>query len=86
MQMDLGGVVFIYHVDVDDSQRRGAAGYRRWARTAGCVQDGGAVWCHGDIDGRSAKVNAVIPLEDRCEEDSGSDFFGVCNGVCSGFA
>jgi hypothetical protein len=81
MEVDLGGVVFIYHVDVDDSRRRGAAGYRRRARTAGRVQDGGAVWRHGDIDGRSGKVNAVIPLEDGCEEDGGSDFCGVCVGV-----
>ena len=86
MEVDLGGVVFIYHVDVDDSRRRGAAGYRRRARTAGRVQDGGAVWRHGDIDGRSGKVNAVIPLEDGCEEDGGSDFCGVCSGMRSGSA
>ena len=86
MEVDLGGVVFIYHVDVDDSRRCGAAGYRRRARTDGCVQDGGVIWRHGDIDDRSAKVNAVIPLEDGCEEDGGSDFCGMCNGVHSGSA
>ena len=36
------------------------------------MHDGGAVWRHGDIDNRSGKVNAVIPLEDGCEEDGGS--------------
>ena len=60
MEVALGGVVFIYHVDVDYS---GAAGYRRRARNARRVQDDGAVWRHGDIDGRSGKVNEVIPLE-----------------------
>jgi hypothetical protein len=45
------------------------------------VQDGGAFWRHGDIDGRSGKVNVVIPLEDGCEEDGGSDFCDVCVGV-----
>jgi hypothetical protein len=81
MEVDLGGVVFIYHVVVDDSQRRGAAGCRRRARTAGRVQDGGAVWRHGGIDGRSCKVNAMISLEDGVEEDGGSNFCGVCVGM-----
>ncbi|KAK1681269.1 hypothetical protein QYE76_042117 [Lolium multiflorum] len=47
----------------------------------GHMQDGGAVWRHGDIDGRSGKVNALIPLEDGCEEDGGIDFRGVCVGM-----
>jgi hypothetical protein len=45
------------------------------------AQDGGAVRRHGGVDGRSGKVNAVIPLGDGFEEDGGSDFYGVCNGV-----
>ena len=28
------------------------------------MQDGRSVLCHGDIDGRPGKVNAMIPLED----------------------
>ena len=86
MEVDLGGVVFIYHVDVDDSRWRGAAGYRRRARTAGRVQDGGAVWRHGDIDGRSGKVNALISLGDGFEDDGGCVLCGACDGVRSGFA
>ena len=85
MEVDLGGVVFIYHVVVDDSQRRGAAGYRRRARTAGRVQDGGAVWCYGDIDGRPGTVNALISLGDGFEIDGGCEFCDVCNGTPSGF-
>jgi hypothetical protein len=50
------------------------------------AQDGGVVRRHGGVDARSGKVNAVIPLGDGCEEDDGSDFCGVCNGVRSGFA
>jgi hypothetical protein len=45
------------------------------------VQDGGAVWRHGGIDGRSCKVNAMISLEDGVEEDGGSNFCGVCVGM-----
>ena len=45
------------------------------------MQDGGAVWRHGGIDGRSCKVNAMISLEDGVEEDGGSNFCGVCVGV-----
>ena len=85
MEVDLGGVVFIYHVVVDDSQRRGAAGYRRRARTAGRVQDGGAVWRHGDIDGRPGTVNALISLGDGFEIDGGCELCDVCNGTPSGF-
>jgi hypothetical protein len=50
------------------------------------VQDGVAVWRHDDIDDMSDKVNAVIPLEDGCKEDGGSDFCGVCNSLRSGSA
>ena len=85
MAVDLGGVVFIYHVDVDDSRRRGAAGYRRRARTAGRVQDGGAVWRHGDIDGRPGTVNALISLGDGFEIVGGCELCVVCDGTPSGF-
>ena len=85
MEVDLGGVVFIYHVDVDDSRRRGAAGYRRRARTAGRVQDGGAVWRHGDIDGRPGTVNALISLGDGFEIVGGCELCVVCDGTPSGF-
>ena len=64
MEADHGGVVLIYHVYVDESRRHGAAGYRGRTRDHGHVQDGGAVWRHGGIDGRPGKVNAMIPLED----------------------
>jgi hypothetical protein len=47
-----------------------------------CVQDGGAIWHHGGIDGRSYKVNAMISLEAGVEEDGGGNFCGVCVGVC----
>ena len=43
--------------------------------------DGGAVWRHGGIDGRSCKVNAIISLEDGVEEDGGSNSCGVGIGV-----
>ena len=85
MEVDLGGVVFFYHVVVDDSQRRGAAGCRRRARIAGRVQDGGAVWRHGDIDGRPGTVNALISLGDGFEIDGGCELCEVGNGTPSGF-
>jgi hypothetical protein len=71
MKVVFGGVVFIYHVVVDDSQQRGTAEYRRRARIAGRGQDGGAVWCFGDIDGRPGTVNTLISLGDGFEIDGG---------------
>jgi hypothetical protein len=44
------------------------------------------VWRRDDIDGRPGKVNAMIPLGDGFEEDGGSDFYGVCNGMRRGSA
>ncbi|KAK1677668.1 hypothetical protein QYE76_038516 [Lolium multiflorum] len=44
MEVDLGGVVFIYHIDGAESRWHGAAGYRRRMWDDVCVQDGGAVW------------------------------------------
>ena len=87
MEVVLGGVVFIYHVDVDVSRRRGAAGYQRRARTAGHVQDGGAVWRHGGVNGRPFKVDAWIPLEDGFVKDGGSDpnAVGLLDRCCSFF-
>jgi hypothetical protein len=85
MEVVFGGVVFIYHVVVDDSQRRGAVGYRRQARTAGRVHDGGAIWCYGDIDGRPDTINALISLGDGFEIDGGCKLYDVCNGTPSGF-
>ena len=81
MLADVGGVVFIYHIVGAESQWHGAAGYRRQMRDDVYVQEGGAVWRHGGIDGRSCKVNAMISLEDGVEEDGGSNFCGVCVGV-----
>jgi hypothetical protein len=43
MLVDVGGVVFIYHIAGAESQWHGAAGYRRLMRDDVCVQDGGAV-------------------------------------------
>jgi hypothetical protein len=80
-----GGVVFIYHVVVDESQWCGAAGYRRRARIVGRGQDGGAVWCYGDIDSRPGTVNALILLGDGFEIDGGCILCDVCNGTTSGF-
>jgi hypothetical protein len=85
MKVVFGGVVFIYHVVVDDSQQRGAAEYRRRARIAGRGQDGGAVWCFGDIDGRPGTVNTLISLGDGFEIDGGCELCDVCNGTPSGF-
>jgi hypothetical protein len=48
----------------------------------GLAQDGGVVWRRGGIDGRPDMVNAMISLEDGVEEDGGSNFYGVCVGVC----
>jgi hypothetical protein len=48
----------------------------------GHAQDGGVVWRRGGIDGRPGKVNVMISLEDGVEEDGGSNFYGVCVGVC----
>nr|XP_051201680.1 uncharacterized protein LOC127315213 [Lolium perenne] len=56
-------------------------GYRRQMRDDVYVQEGGAVWRHGGIDGRSCKVNALISLEDGIEEDGGSNSCGVCVSV-----
>ena len=81
MEVDLGGVVFVYHVGVDDSRRCGAAGYQRRARFAGRVQDGGAVWCLGDIDGRHGKVNAMIPLGDGSRKTAVA-ISAVCAMAC----
>jgi hypothetical protein len=81
MVADFGGVVFIYHIDGAESRWHGAAGYRRRMQDDVCGQDGGAVWRHGGIDGRSCKVNAMISLEDGVEEDGGSNSCGVGVGV-----
>ena len=51
----------IYCVDDDEYWRHGAAGYRRWMRLDGRAQGGGAVWCHGGVDGRLGKVYASVP-------------------------
>ena len=66
--------------------RRGAVRYRRWAWDDGRVHDGGAVWRHGDIDGRPGKVNALISLGDGFEIDGGCELCDVCDGTPSGFA
>ena len=81
MLADFGGVVFIYHIVGAESQWHGAAGYQRQMRDDVYVQEGGAVWRHGGIDGRSCKVNAMISLEDGVEEDGGSNSCGVGVGV-----
>jgi hypothetical protein len=57
-----GGVVFFYCVDGGGSWRRGAAGSQRWACDDGLAQEGGAVWHHGGVDGRSDKIDAWIPV------------------------
>jgi hypothetical protein len=62
-------------------RRRGVAEYWCWTRDDECAQDDGAVRRHGGVDGRSDKVNAGIPLGDGFEEEGGSDFYGMCNGV-----
>ena len=68
------------------SRRCGAAEYGCWMRDDEYAQDSGAVRRHRGVDDRSGKVNAVISLEDGCEEDGGSDFCDVSNGVRSGSA
>jgi hypothetical protein len=83
--MDLGEVVFIYHVVVDDSQWCGSAGYRKRARTVGRVHDGGAVWRHGEIGGMHGVVNALISLRDGFEINGSCELYDVCNGTPSGF-
>ena len=50
------------------------------------MQDGGAVWRHGDIDGRPGTVNALISLGDGFEIEGGFEFCDVCDGTPSGFA
>ncbi|KAK1677032.1 hypothetical protein QYE76_037880 [Lolium multiflorum] len=60
MLADFGGVVFIYHFVGVESRWHGAAGYRRQMRDDVYVQEGGAVWRHGGIDGRSCKGEAVL--------------------------
>jgi hypothetical protein len=81
MLANVGGVVFIYHIIGAESRWHDVAGYRRRMQDDVCVQDGEAVWRHGDIDGRSYKVNAMIFLEDGVEEDGCSNFCDVCVGV-----
>jgi hypothetical protein len=68
-------------VGIVESRQHGAVVSRRRTQCDGRAQDGGVVWRRGGIDGRPVKVNAMIPLGDGFEEDGGSDFCGVCNGV-----
>jgi hypothetical protein len=58
-------------IDNSESQRRGAAGSRRWSRDDLQAQGGGAVWRHGGADSWSGKLGALIPPEDGFAEDGG---------------
>ncbi|KAE8807278.1 hypothetical protein D1007_16331 [Hordeum vulgare] len=43
------------------SRRHGAAEFRRRPRVDEYMQDGGAVWHHGGVDGRPGNVAALVP-------------------------
>jgi hypothetical protein len=49
-----GRVVFFYCIN--------GGGSRRWVRDDGRAQEGGTVWHHGGVDGRSDKIDAWIPV------------------------
>jgi hypothetical protein len=54
-------------------------------RYDGRAQGGGTIWCHGGIDGRLVKVNALILTEDSEKDGVSGELLSVCNGVRSGF-
>jgi hypothetical protein len=62
-------IVDCEHIDNGESQRRGAAGSRRWSRDDLQAHGGGAVWRRGGADSRSGKLGALIPPEDGFVED-----------------
>lgn len=54
----------VYREPYGVARRHGAAVVRRQARVGGHVQDGGAVWHRGGVDGRPRKDDAfVLALE-----------------------
>jgi hypothetical protein len=52
----------------------------------GHTHGGGTIWCHGGIDGRPGKVNALMITKDGSKEDGGGDFLTTRNGVRLEFA
>jgi hypothetical protein len=64
MEVARGGAMYISFIVDFVSWRRGVA--RTWCLRwiDGLAQGGGAVWCHGGIDGRNNGVYADIDPED----------------------
>jgi hypothetical protein len=56
--------MYISFVDDIESWRHGAAGICCLTWLDGLPQSGGAVWCHGGINGRNDRVYADIYHED----------------------
>jgi hypothetical protein len=63
MEVARGGAMYISFIIDFVSWRRGAP--RTWCLRwiDGLAKGGGAVWCHGGIDGRNNRVYADINLE-----------------------
>jgi hypothetical protein len=64
MEVAMGGALYIFFIVNINSWRHGAEGTCCLTRLDGLAHDGGAVWCHGSIDGRKDKFYANIYPED----------------------
>jgi hypothetical protein len=86
-----GGVVFIYHVDVAESWRHGAAGSRQRMCQDELARDGCNIWRHGGVDaslvrgfasifqpGVGSADRAVEVTSEACAQGA---FFGYHQGV-----
>jgi hypothetical protein len=69
------------YVGVVESRRHCAVVSQRRAQCDVRAQGGGVIWRRGAVDGRPSKVNVGIRIGDGFDEDGGSNFCGVCNGV-----